>query len=64
MTRHEALLTTSPGYAAFVAEQQAIDEDLSLVEGFADWLVTPGEVDLFTGWTADQFREEWDRWNS
>lgn len=64
MTRHESLLAASPGYAAFVAEQQEIDEDLDLVMGFADWLGYPFGVSAYVGWTADQFREEWDRWNS
>lgn len=63
--RHEALLAVSPGYVAFTAREREIDPDLSLVEAFADWLVAPGEpVEAYADWSADDFRSEWEAWNS
>lgn len=67
--KHSHLIEISPGYRDFVAQQQEIDDDLSLVMAFAsDWLlaVPPNEEAIagYAGWTADQFRREWDWWNS
>lgn len=64
---HEALLKGSAGYGAFVAEEQEMDpeEDDGLLVGFADWLLAPNEAPgEYADWRAEDFRREWDRWNS
>lgn len=61
-SRHEGLLLSSPGYRRFVDAKREADPDLDLVEAFADWL-TSGYEGLFDGWSEDQFRAQWERWN-
>jgi hypothetical protein len=57
-------MAASPGYAAFVAQEQEIDDDLTLVKGFADWLLAWGDAEDHGEWSADDYRAEWDHWNS
>lgn len=63
---HDALMANSAGYREFYAEEQASGySDVELVKGFADWfLICLTDAPDFVGRTADQYRAEWERWNS
>lgn len=67
LSKHDALMAASEGYREFIAEQLDSDpeSDLYLEKGFADWSLTcAGEAEERAAWTADQWRDRWDFWNS
>lgn len=72
---HEALLAASHGYQQFYESELQDARDLGhepdweadrgeMLKGFAGWLVTPARAADFADWTPEQFRAEWERWNS
>lgn len=74
---HTELLSISPGYREFYAEQvrdhaemMPWDDDpdphymVYMVREFAAWLVVPGMAKDYTSWTAEEFRLEMEHWES
>lgn len=72
---HEALIFASRGYEQFYEHELRDARELgpepdweedrrSLLMGFAAWLSAGHRAERFAYWAPEQFRAEWERWNS